>query len=339
DGDGSAVGRVRWSSHDRPRLTDPEGKFVLDQLAPGTYTILAYRKGGGEAIAEHVALGKHVQLAIRATGSIEGTVTLANATLDELAITLTTRDGFRRTDAFYRTSGRYTLRDVAPGTYQLRATTPNGTGELAVAIAPDEHKTGVDLALEPLATLTGTLVDLRAGTPLANLAVFSFPRDTATLVTPDGAAAGSHISDASGRFTVRGSRTGPALLLIRARTADAWSVVVPRTLPAQPSIDLGSIPIVAPRVREGDPVGRLGITFGRDDSWWPSPEIVAIDPAGPAAASGLRPTDILTSIDNVALAGPGIAHLAPLLRAPPGTKLRLEVRRGVVAEIVLAPPL
>lgn len=342
DDDNSAVGRVRWSSHDRPRLTDPDGKFAIDQLVPGTYTILAYRKGGGEAIAEHVALGKHVNLTIRATGSIAGTIrlpgTLSGGNLDELAITLTTRDGFRRTDSFYRTAGRYTLRDVAPGTYQLRATTPNGTGELAVALAPDEHKTGVDLTLEPLATITGTLVDLLTRKPLPDLAVFSFPPDTTTLVTPDGSAAGSHITDASGRFTIRGARTGPSLLLIRARGDESWSIVLPRTLPTQLAIDLGAIPIVSPRVREGDPIGRLGITFRPDDTWWASPEIVAIDPTGPAATSGLRPSDVLTSVDGISLAGPNIAHLAPLLRAPPGTKLRLEVRRGVVAEIVLAPP-
>lgn len=336
--DGIAIGRVRWSSQDRPRLTGPDGKFAIEQLTPGTYTILAVRKGGGEAIAEHVALGKHVNLAIRATGSIEGTVTLPNAPVDEITITLTTRDGFHRSDAFYRTGGRYTLRDVAPGTYQLRATAANGTGELAVAIAPDEHKTGVDLALDPLATLTGALVDLLTGKPLANLAVFSFPRDTATMVTPDGSAEGSHITDASGRFTIRGSRTGPAILFIRSRGDNAWFVVVPRVLPAQTSIDLGAIPVVSPRVREGDPVGRLGITFGPDDGWWANPAIASIDPTGPAASSGLRAGDVLTSLDNISLAGGGIAHLAPLLRAPPGTRLRIEVRRGVVAEVVLAPP-
>jgi len=337
----AAAAVARWSASDRPRVTAADGTFVIDRLAPGSYTVLAARKGGGEAVAEHVAVGSTTKLQIRATGSIEGTVRLAGAVIDELALTLTSEAGYRRGEAFYRTGGRYTLTDVAPGTYKLRATTPGGAGELAaITIAAGEHKTGVDLTLEPLATVTGTLVYLKTREPIRGIAMFVFARDATAFTTPDGPLESPNVTDATGRFTIRGARTGTVVLFARSRGADAsWSVVVPRTLPARSEIEVGPVPVVRPRVPEGEPAGRLGITFGPErDPWFANPEIAAIDPAGPAAESGLRAGDVVVAVDGIYVSGEAIAHLAPLLRAPPGTKLRLAVRRGVTAEITLESP-
>src|SRR5262249_31876608 len=101
--------RSGWG--EKPVLTGTDGAFTLTKLAPGAYTVRAYRKGGGEAIAEHVALSSTAKLQIKATGTIEGTARRAGggAPIDELAVAL--RDpaaGLYRHETFYRTDGRFT---------------------------------------------------------------------------------------------------------------------------------------------------------------------------------------------------------------------------------------
>ena len=48
----------RWGSFwQTPELTDPDGRFVLEDLQEGKHTLRAHRKGGGEAILEHFEIG------------------------------------------------------------------------------------------------------------------------------------------------------------------------------------------------------------------------------------------------------------------------------------------
>jgi hypothetical protein len=66
----SSVVDTRWGD-DRPALTATDGRFTLGPFASGNYTLRAYRKGGGEAIAEHVAVGSNAhQRQSRSAGSI-----------------------------------------------------------------------------------------------------------------------------------------------------------------------------------------------------------------------------------------------------------------------------
>src|SRR5262249_55543389 len=63
--------RLTWSGEAQPQLTATDGRFRITGLARGKYTLRAYRRGGGEAFAEHVAVGATAQLQIKPTGSIE----------------------------------------------------------------------------------------------------------------------------------------------------------------------------------------------------------------------------------------------------------------------------
>ena len=63
-----------------------------------------------------------------------------------------------------------------------------------------------------------------------------------------------------------------------------------------------------------------------------------IDPAGPAAKSGLEVGDVVTSIDATDITGANADQGWMLLRAPPGTKLSLGLARGTTLAITLAAP-
>jgi protocatechuate 3,4-dioxygenase beta subunit len=77
--EGEARLSMRWGWDRQPVLTDADGRFTLTHLSPGKYLVRAYRKGGGEATAEHVAVGTSVALVIKPTGSLSGTVMLAGS--------------------------------------------------------------------------------------------------------------------------------------------------------------------------------------------------------------------------------------------------------------------
>ena len=109
-----AVGQVGRPG--RPIMTDSDGRFAIEKLAPGTYTLRAHRPGGGEALAEGVAVGADADLTIRPTGSIAGKVVSDGTVPDEMTIALVNRQtGFSRRERFFRTAGEFALRDLPPG--------------------------------------------------------------------------------------------------------------------------------------------------------------------------------------------------------------------------------
>jgi len=69
----------------------------------------AYRKGGGEAAVDGVAVGASVTLTIRATGVIGGTVSANGKPAEELTVSVSDpKEGFEREESFFRTGGRFT---------------------------------------------------------------------------------------------------------------------------------------------------------------------------------------------------------------------------------------
>ena len=56
---GGAMRDGRWGSFwNTPHLTDEDGRFTLPDLEKGKHSLRAHRKGGGEALLEHVEIGR-----------------------------------------------------------------------------------------------------------------------------------------------------------------------------------------------------------------------------------------------------------------------------------------
>ncbi|MBA3392872.1 MAG: carboxypeptidase regulatory-like domain-containing protein [Deltaproteobacteria bacterium] len=341
----SSVQQTRWSWDERPVITSVDGTFTLAKLSPGRYTVRAFRKGGGEAIAEHVAIGATAKLQIKATGSIEGTARRADGATDE--ITISVHDpvtGFWRGEQFYRTDGRFLIRDVPAGHFRVTAQAEGGQKQLELDLADGETKTGVTITLDALVTLTGRVVEHGTTKPVAGIRMMAFP------VQGGGGMSFSndereHISDDAGRFTIKNAPRGK--LQLRGfpkdwNDADYGMTNTVRTVEGTGTIDIGDIQIFKKRVKANEPVGELGINFVQQPRDTPADKrelkVSFIEPAGPAAKTELKVGDVITAIDGVDITGPNAGQASVLMRAPPGTKLVLGLARGATVTVTLAAP-
>jgi protocatechuate 3,4-dioxygenase beta subunit len=339
---------TRWTWDERPVLTGPDGTFEVSQLAPGKYTLRAYRKGGGEATAEHVDVGTSAQLKIQPTASIDGTVTTASSAPDTFSVEVADpKTGLRRGETFYRTGGHYTIADLPGGALSVTVQAPGAQKRIAVTLADGEHKTGLDVVLDATATLTGHLVDSATHAPVAGIMV-----NATTLGASDSISFSSeqrdNISDDHGQFTAADVPVGRVRIVGFGGMSGVgsdygmFSLVREVQATASGTFDVGDLPVRKRRVKDGDPVGKLGIHFAQ-----PAPDTAPddakltvswIDPAGPAANVGLEVGDVVTAVDGEDVTGANEWNSHGLLAAPPGTSIALTLARGPTVNVVLGPP-
>jgi protocatechuate 3,4-dioxygenase beta subunit len=344
----SAVADTRWAWDEKPVVTGVDGAFTVGKLSPGKYTLRAYRKGGGEAVAEHVAVGQTARLQIKATGSIEGTVRRAGQPLEEIAVTVREPlTGFFRHEQFYRTGGRYALRELPKGRYLIQVAAEGGQKQVLAELAEGEAKTGVDLELEGLVDVTGRVVEHGTGKPVAGMRMSaSLAKGGAgpIMMGPGSEADQEHVTDESGRFKIKHAPAGA--LHLRGfpkdfQTSDHGFISTVRTADAQRP-DVGDITVLRRRVKRNEPAGELGVSFAQQPPDTPPDgrelKVSYIDPAGPAAKAELKVGDIVTSIDGIDVTGANAMNAWILMHAPPGTKLVLGLKRGAQVTVVLAAP-
>jgi uncharacterized GH25 family protein len=218
-GAGDAGRSLRWSWNRQPVLTDTEGRFTVSRLAPGRYTVRAFRKGGGEATSEHVAVGATVVLTIKPTGVIEGAV--VGAKVEEVRIQLEdVKEGFSRSESFWRTGGRFVLRDLPAGNFHLAATAREGTAEASLSLREGEERRDVRLSIQPRASVRGQVVALDSGQPVPGMNV------TVSLAAQETFFGGddddrNHITDAQGRFQVENAPAGRVGITVYPRRWDS----------------------------------------------------------------------------------------------------------------------
>ncbi len=164
---GQARHAVRWGWSRDPALTDTDGAFTLEKLTPGKYTVRAFRRGGGEALAEGVQVGGNVTLTIRQTGSVSGTARADGGPPESLTVSLSDRTtGFSRSESFFRTGGQFALRDLPAGSFEVIVRAPQGNGKVETKLTEGQDLTGLTVALQPSATVTGRVVSLADGSPI-----------------------------------------------------------------------------------------------------------------------------------------------------------------------------
>ncbi|WP_437624264.1 carboxypeptidase regulatory-like domain-containing protein [Sorangium sp. So ce1151] len=333
----SNAGRARWGALSRSAvLTDPEGEFALGSLRQGAYTVHAYRNGGGEAFVEHVSPGDSVTVTLKPAGAISGTLTVASGKVPE-QFTVHAADQASmlfRSESFAFTGGAFTIGDLPEGKYEVSTATPEGTATVEISLAPGEQRTGVVLALVPLASVKGQVVSLDDGAPVAGVRIDVVPRKG--MAAPRHGFRNDELSDASGRFEVKQTPSGPVVLLCMPSdpmSSPYYAAVLP--VEAQPGAvtDVGRVVLPRRRTKPGDEPGDLGFAIkevgGPDvDLTAQTFEVSEVRPRGPAALAGLQVGDVVVSVEGHDVRGKMGYLYRPLTTVPAGTQVTLGLSRG-----------
>jgi hypothetical protein len=335
---------MRWGWSRRPVLTDTDGGFAIEKLSPGTYTLRAYRKGGGEALAEHVAVGGTVTLTILATGSIAGTVAIDGGGAPD-RMTVSVRDkksGFRRREEFFRSDGAFVMRDLPGGDYEVSVSCAEGTGKADAALGDGQDLRGVTITLSSRASVTGRLITADDGKPLAGYLIQVMPvgrQDDMVFdfgTTPP-------MSDADGRFEVKSAPAGRVQIMAFSVDMQASLYGFARkvvTLEGGKTLDLGDVEVPKMRAKLDEEGGDLGYTLkqsGWDEEENPRLEVAIVEPGGPAAKAGLKVGDVIVSVDGQDVREDAFLYWS-LTHVTPGTKIALGLERGATVEITAGPP-
>ena len=342
---GSSVAETRWSFDEKPVLSGTDGAFAVTRLSPGKYTIRAYRKGGGEAVVEHVALGSTAKLVIKATGSITGVAHREGKQVQELRVEVVdAKTGFHRNESFFRTGGAFELHDLPAGNFTLTASAEDGKKQLTVDLTDGQNKEGLDIVLDELVKLTGRIVDAQTKAPVPGFKVnAALAKSRGNFIF--GETDDESVTDEQGRFTVVDAPRGKITLTGFPKDfmeGDYGFMSIPREITGSGTVDVGDLPVLKKRLKENQTAGELGIHFAEapPDT---EPEqhqfkVSFIDPAGPAAKLDIKVGDVVTTIDGMSVAGVDYANGYTLMRAPVGTKLVLGLARGTTVTVVLAAP-
>jgi hypothetical protein len=333
-------------------LTSVDGAFTLTKLAAGNYTVRAYRKGGGEAVAEHIAIGSTAKLQMKATGSIEGTAKRAGGGAAPDDLTINVRDvttGFSRRETFYKSGGHFIVHDLPKGHFSFAVDAEGGQKQVDIDLAEGEAKTGVVVELQALVSITGRLVELGTQKPVPAMQMMAAPASGASrMFFSDSDGENDNVTDDSGRFTVKNVPTGK--LNIRGfpknftDDTDYGFVSTVRTVDATSTgtVDIGDIGVLKKRIKKGEAAGELGIHFAQQPPETQPDQreykVSWIDPAGPAAKVDIKVGDVVTSVDTIDITGANSSNAWTLMQAPPGTKLALGLARKVTVDVVLAAP-
>jgi protocatechuate 3,4-dioxygenase beta subunit len=241
------------STRDRQAVHSEDGSFVLDDVPPGTWEVVAQAEGyqtahvGGITIDEG-GTREGVELRLTRGSSIRGRVLDAGSGTPVLdasvtlvappggaglggragaaALALLTGDGDSRSDA----DGRFVIDGLAPGTYTVMARHPDYADGSAL-VEVKEGPAAVDLRLTPgggiggvvlseaNAPLPGAAVTLSSGAPAAGgFGRGGFAGGQSTVTDDGGRFRFSHL--AAGRYTVqaslRGHQAPPVDLILQA---------------------------------------------------------------------------------------------------------------------------
>ena len=217
-------GRGRWSPGGYlTARAQNDGRFVLHGASLPSYDLSAYASGYESNAEKDIAPGRtDLTLRLKPQGWVVGEVEMNGVgyrgTFTVRALPVKNQggppqpgfSGWRpgsRQNTFSPDDGQFELRGLSAGEYDLTVTTPEGSiGVEAVRVAvADGRESRARLALTSGASVIGRLTSAATGLPIPKARISVMPSPQAAQVLPSGSA----MTDAEGRFVVRGLGMGP----------------------------------------------------------------------------------------------------------------------------------
>lgn len=299
--------------------SDAAGRFTIEKLREGTYTVWAeYPRGGPHGARAGIKTGQSTTIEIEPLGSLSIDVTHNGARVSKFAvrcICLTSFGGGEVRDV----AAPYTLERLPAGDYECEI---DGDGGVTRAKASVRSGTETKLVVElsAWASLTGTVIGVTSGKPVSGIDVLVRGETVAT--------------DTSGRFVLARVPAGKGTVLLSARNAIPIGVDK-RSYVAKPGerADLGTIKIVAPRT--GEP-GNLGFLLEVRTGLL---AVTNVQTGGPAANAGLEVGDTILSIDGRQVSDLGVETANRLLGpgvVGEGQTVTLGLARGAAIAVTAA---
>ena len=181
---GSAIAGAIVTDGTRTTTTDAAGKYIITNVPPGTYQVVASKSGYYSSSLTATVLSGTASVAnfslSQIPGSITGSVTSAK---DGSAVAgATVSDGTRAatTDA----TGQYTIGNVPPGTYQVTASKSGyyGSSLTATVVSGGNAVANFPLSEVP-GVITGMVTSAKDGSPVAGATVTDGTRTVSTDAT------------------------------------------------------------------------------------------------------------------------------------------------------------
>ncbi len=154
-------------------LSDSEGRFVLSELAVGSYTVYADGPGGGRATAAAVAVGANIELRLEGTSSVRGKATYLDGKAPQAFVATLAGSGNsapRLQEMFVGTNGRWEFEDLPEGKYKIGILADQGSGRAAFSISKAREEVTVELVRGE--SLRGKVVRGLDGGPVPDHLVF-----------------------------------------------------------------------------------------------------------------------------------------------------------------------
>ncbi|MBX7115493.1 MAG: carboxypeptidase regulatory-like domain-containing protein [Myxococcaceae bacterium] len=306
-------------------LTGPDGQFELSGLEAGRYDVSARSLGSAPTYRFDVKVPAQLVLKLGAAGTLKGKISVpSGAPLPSFALELDWQKApLERLDLLSTTvvdaDGAYQLTGLEPGQYVLTVKSPGfAPAEWPFAMPAGTLEQTLDITLEHGRVLSGTVQDAASRAPIA---------DARVAVEGLNLRLGAEtFSDATGAFHLDGLPEQAVTLQLSAR---GYHTLL---LPAA-----GTGPFTA-LLTKVDPdggtqiqgVGIGAVLRGREDVL----VIGMVMPNGGAFEAGLKVGDEVFSVDGTPVSALGFGPAIMAIRGPPGTTVKLGVRKGGQAPVV-----
>jgi thermitase len=205
--DGAPAVGATVSDGSRTALTDALGSYTIDNVPPGSYQVVASKDCYQSSLLTVTVLSGSTTVAnfslsqIILTGSIIGSVTDAKDGSAIVGVTVTDGTRTTTTDA----SGKYTIANVPPGTYQVTASKSGYYSASQTVTAVLGGNAVADFPLSEIpGTITGTVASAKDGSAIVGATV----SDGTRIALTDGAGTYSINNVLPGTYRIVASKEG-----------------------------------------------------------------------------------------------------------------------------------